>query len=81
LGSLQGLEGAGSAAYFGAFPRLLAGEWSFPGRRKHPATDPVNALLSFGYALFLGNVLSAIGLVGLDPYVGYLHSSQCRRPR
>ncbi len=80
MGSLQGLEGAGSAAYFGAFPRLLAGEWGFRGRRKHPATDPVNALLSFGYALLLGNVLSAIGLVGLDPYVGYLHSSQYGKP-
>lgn len=80
LGSLQGLEGAGAAAYFGAFPKLLRATFGFDGRRKRPPTDPVNALLSFGYTLLLNNVLSAIGLVGLDPYVGYLHSSQYGKP-
>jgi len=80
MGSLQGLEGAGSAIYFGAFPKLLRATFGFAGRRKRPPTDPVNALLSFGYVLLMNNVLSAIGLVGLDPYVGYLHSSQYGKP-
>jgi CRISP-associated protein Cas1 len=80
LGSLQGLEGAGAAAYFTAFPRLLRCDFGFHGRRKHPPTDPLNALLSFGYTLLMNNVLSAIGLVGLDPYAGYLHSTQYGKP-
>lgn len=80
LGRLQGLEGAAAAVYFGAFPRLLRADFGFDGRRKRPPTDPVNALLSFGYTLLANNVLSAIGLVGLDPYVGYLHSSQYGKP-
>jgi len=80
LGTLQGLEGAGSAIYFGAFPKLLRADFGFDGRRKRPPTDPINALLSFGYTLLTNNVLSAIGLVGLDPYVGYLHSSQYGKP-
>jgi CRISPR-associated protein Cas1 len=80
LGTLQGLEGAGAAAYFGAFPKLLRATFGFDGRRKRPPTDPINALLSFGYTLLMNNVLSAIGLVGLDPYVGYLHSSQYGKP-
>jgi len=80
MGTLQGLEGAGSAIYFGAFPKLLRADFGFDGRRKRPPTDPINALLSFGYVLLMNNVLSAIGLVGLDPYVGYLHSSQYGKP-
>ena len=80
LGTLQGLEGAAAAAYFGAFPRLLRVDLGFSGRHRRPATDPINALLSFGYVLLTNNVLSAIGLVGLDPYVGYLHSSQYGKP-
>lgn len=80
MGTLQGLEGAGAAIYFGAFPKLLRADLGFDGRRKRPPTDPINALLSFGYTLLMNNVLSAIGLVGLDPYVGYLHSSQYGKP-
>jgi len=80
LGTLQGLEGAGAAFYFGVFSHLLRDTFGFMGRRKRPPTDPVNALLSFGYVLLMNNVLSAIGLVGLDPYVGYLHSSQYGKP-
>ena len=80
LGTLQGLEGAGAAIYFAAFPKLLRADFGFDGRRKRPPTDPINALLSFGYVLLMNNVLSAIGLVGLDPYVGYLHSSQYGKP-
>lgn len=80
MGTLQGLEGAGAAIYFAAFPKLLRATFGFNGRRKRPPTDPINALLSFGYVLLMNNVLSAIGLVGLDPYVGYLHSSQYGKP-
>lgn len=80
MGSLQGLEGAGSAAYFGVFNRLLRNEMGFRRRVRRPPTDPVNALLSFGYTLLMNNVLSAVSQVGMDPYVGYLHSSQYGKP-
>jgi CRISP-associated protein Cas1 len=80
LGTLQGLEGAGAAAFFRAFGGLLKGELTFGGRHRRPPTDPVNALLSFGYVLLMNEVLSAIGVVGLDPYVGYLHSEGYGKP-
>ena len=80
MGSLQGLEGAGSAAYFGVFNRLLRHDLGFQRRVRRPPTDPVNALLSFGYTLLMNNVLSAVSQVGMDPYVGYLHSSQYGKP-
>jgi CRISPR-associated protein Cas1 len=79
-GSLLGLEGAGTAFYFGVFERLLNGEWRFERRTKRPPRDPVNALLSFGYVILMNQVASAVSVVGLDPYVGFLHSSQFGKP-
>jgi CRISPR-associated protein Cas1 len=80
LGSLLGLEGAGTASYFGVFGNLLKGSWEFERRQRRPPRDPVNALLSFGYVLLMNQVSSAISVVGLDPYVGFLHSSQYGKP-
>src|SRR6266516_1956312 len=82
LEAILGLEGAGSAAYFNCFGKLLSDprQWPFPGRVKRPPTDPVNALLSFGYSLLTNKVASAVQLVGFDHFVGYLHSSFYGRP-
>ncbi|HEX6777266.1 MAG TPA: type I-D CRISPR-associated endonuclease Cas1d, partial [Ktedonobacterales bacterium] len=82
LETILGMEGAGSAAYFRCFGKLLNDprQWPFPGRVKRPPTDPVNALLSFGYSLLTNKVASAVQLVGFDHFVGYLHSSFYGRP-
>ncbi len=82
LETILGLEGAGSAAYFRCFGKLLSDrrQWPFPGRVKRPPTDPVNSLLSFGYSLLTNKVASAVQLVGFDHFVGYLHSSFYGRP-
>jgi len=82
LEAILGMEGAGSAEYFSCFGKLLSSprQWPFPGRVKRPPTDPVNALLSFGYSLLTNKVASAVQLVGFDHFVGYLHSSFYGRP-
>ncbi|MEM8640393.1 MAG: type I-D CRISPR-associated endonuclease Cas1d [Cyanobacteria bacterium P01_G01_bin.54] len=81
IDSLRGLEGAGSAAYFGVFDALIRGEaFTFRKRVRRPPTDPVNALLSLGYALLRHDVQSAVNIVGFDPYLGYLHTEQYGRP-
>lgn len=81
LETLLGLEGAGSAAYFHCFGKMLSDQqqWPFAGRVKRPPTDPVNALLSYGYSLLAGRVSSVVQIVGFDPYIGYLHSSSYGR--
>jgi CRISPR-associated protein Cas1 len=81
IDALRGLEGAGSAAYFGRFGRLIRNaDFSFTTRNRRPPTDPVNALLSFGYALLTHDVQGAINIVGFDPYLGYLHTQRYGRP-
>jgi len=81
LNALRGHEGDGSAAYFSVFNHLLKpDDVTFEKRVRRPPTDPVNALLSFGYTLLMNDVLTAVNLVGFDPYVGYLHTPQYGRP-
>jgi CRISP-associated protein Cas1 len=81
IDSLRGLEGAGSAAYFGGFGQLIRADgFGFETRNRRPPLDPVNALLSFGYALLLHDVQSAVNIVGFDPYLGYLHTERYGRP-
>ncbi|BBD58711.1 CRISPR-associated Cas1 family protein [Nostoc sp. HK-01] len=63
INSLRGLEGAGSAAYFGCFNQLIKNaEFQFSHRLRRPPTDPVNSLLSFGYSLLRHDVQGAINL-------------------
>ena len=84
LGTLQGMEGASAAAFFRGYALLLKQDMGiedgFQGRKRRPPTDPVNALLSFGYTLLMNHVLSAVQIVGFDPYIGYLHSQGYGKP-
>ena len=59
---------------------MLKHDLGFNGRKRRPPTDPVNALLSFGYTLLMNHVLSAVQIVGFDPYIGYLHSKGYGKP-
>ena len=79
-GRLQGFEGSATAHYFKCFKHVLSEPSLFNGRTRRPPRDQANALLSYGYTILLSQVTAAIGTVGLDPYVGYLHSSQYGKP-
>ena len=80
LDSLRGYEGRAGRYYFGAFRLLLRQDLGFQGRAYHPPPDPVNALLSLGYALLLKDITAAVQLVGLDPYLGFFHAIDYGRP-
>jgi CRISPR-associated protein Cas1 len=73
LNALRGIEGAAAAAYYHALARLIAPSWQFPGRRRRPTPDPVNALLSLTYTLLHGEAVRALLGCGLDPALGCLH--------
>ncbi|MGP1383444.1 MAG: type I-MYXAN CRISPR-associated endonuclease Cas1 [Thainema sp.] len=80
LASLLGLEGNLAALYFKALPHLLAPtavpEFQFASRNRRPPKDRFNAMLGFGYALLLKDVMNAILAVGLEPAIGFYHQPQ-----
>jgi len=77
---VRGIEGLAAREYFAGLTAMLGKEWNFNGRNRRPPTDPVNALLSFGYALLRSQVTSAAHIAGLDPYIGYLHEVHHGQP-
>jgi len=79
LNELRGVEGEAARYYFAAFPAMIRSEddrLKMTGRTRRPPKDPVNALLSFAYALLVSDIRSACESVGLDPQVGYLHADR-----
>ena len=76
---LRGYEGEAASIYFGVFNELILQQkkdFTFNGRNKRPPLDNVNAMLSFVYTLLTNQIASALETVGLDPYVGYLHTER-----
>ena len=75
--TLIGYEGIASNACFGVFPVLILNQkkdFPFHGRSRRPPKDAVNAMLSFAYTLMASDIAAALETVGLDPYVGFLHT-------
>lgn len=86
LASLLGIEGLAARRYFDAFVHCLAegvpGRTRFDlnGRNRRPPTDPINALLSFAYAMLVRTWTVQLSAVGLDPYRGFYHQPRYGRP-
>lgn len=76
LEQLRGLEGAAARAHFAGLARALRNtDLPFSGRTRRPPRDPVNAALSFGYAVLLSKVEAAIRATSLDLHLGFLHDA------
>lgn len=85
LETVLGLEGQGAALYFGEFNRFLRTQppgrgFEFTSRNRRPPRDPVNALLSFAYALLSKDCFAAVSTVGFDPFKGFFHSNRHGKP-
>lgn len=76
---LRGYEGEAASLYYSVFDDMILqqkDQFIFNGRNRRPPMDKVNALLSFVYTLLAHNAASALESVGLDPYVGFLHTDR-----
>jgi CRISP-associated protein Cas1 len=84
LESLLGIEGSAAGRYFRNFARMLESDegrgFDITGRNRRPPKDPVNALLSFAYAMLVREWSVALSAVGLDPYQGFYHQPRFGRP-
>lgn len=85
VGQLLGMEGNAAAAYFRHFGRMLrpkdlSTEWDFAQRNRRPPRDPINAMLSFAYAILAKDLTVALLAEGLDPWWGLYHRPRHGRP-
>ena len=86
IASLLGVEGTAARLYFEGFASLLhparslGPSLTFEGRNRRPPRDPVNALLSFVYALLVKDCTIALTAAGLDPFIGLFHQPRFGRP-
>ena len=90
LPALLGIEGLAARRYFSAFATCLADgapgtaagsiRFDWQGRSRRPPTDPVNALLSFAYAMLVRVWTVQLSAVGLDAYRGFYHQPRYGRP-
>lgn len=85
--SLLGIEGTSARLYFGRFTTMVSSHanvdvsaFDHNGRARRPPPDPVNALLSFAYALLVKDLTVTLHSIGLDPYLGFLHRPRFGRP-
>ncbi|WP_339645962.1 type I-C CRISPR-associated endonuclease Cas1c [Jannaschia helgolandensis] len=76
LDILRGMEGEAANAYWSVFPHLIRNDdpaFAFAGRNRRPPRDPMNAVLSFLYAMAALDARAACEVHGLDPQMGFLH--------
>lgn len=83
IGELMAFEGSAAKVYFSVFDHLILQQkedFRFRERSRRPPLDNINSLLSFLYTLLASEATSALEVVGLDPYVGFLHTDRPGRP-
>lgn len=76
---LRGIEGEAASVYFSVFDDMILqqkDDFRFNGRNRRPPLDRVNAMLSFAYSLCTSMCTSALEAVGLDAYVGFMHTDR-----
>lgn len=78
---LRGQEGRATRIYFSLFNHLVRRPaFRMTARTRRPPRDPLNAALSFAYALLTNDCVAALVAAGLDPDVGFLHRDRPGRP-
>ena len=81
--TLLGIEGAAARTYFSEFEGMTKSkslEFDFQGRNRRPPRDPVNAVLSFLYAMLIKQATVTALAVGFDPYLGFYHQPKYGKP-
>lgn len=73
ISELMGMEGEAALTYWNEYKKGFPEKMGFNQRSGKGATDIINTLLNYGYSLLEADCLRFIGVVGLDPSIGFLH--------
>lgn len=73
---VRGYEGAMAKKIYEQYNNIIHNPAFHIKKRERKTPDPINALLNFGYYLLFTRVNATIRAVGLNPYLGFLHSPE-----
>ncbi len=77
INELMMVEGRIASHYWKEFKKIMPDKYEFQGRKtiEHPkgASDQINTMLNYGFALLEAECRKAINSAGLDVHVGFLH--------
>jgi len=73
LDEIRRLSKLNTDMYYEILSRNMPEQFGFRRRTMRPQCDPINALLSFGYAMLFGNCCVSIIGARLDPDIGLLY--------
>lgn len=81
------VEAPSSRVYFANYAKLIPARHHFESRNnshqtitKMGASDPINALLNYGYAVLAGEISKFVCGYDLDPYYGFYHKRHTSFP-
>jgi len=76
------IEAPSSHVYFRNYAKLIPTKYGFESRNnssiritKRNASDVINALLNYGYAVLAGEISKYVNGFGLDAYFGFMHKT------
>ena len=78
--SLYGIEGSSAKDYWNLFGLMVGKRAEFTGRIRRGATDLVNSMLNYGYAILQSRIYLAIIKAGLTPQISFLHAARRGKP-
>ena len=78
LDEVRGHEGQLTRQFYSYLNELIEEEDFILHKRDHNGKDPMNGLLNFSSYLLMAKINSILRTLGLNPYLGFLHSSANR---
>jgi CRISPR-associated protein Cas1 len=76
LDEIRRLHRLTSDMYYEIMSRNISSDFGFRRRTIRPQADPINAMLSFGYAMLYGNCCVSIIGARLNPDIGLMHEGK-----
>src|SRR5208337_4404075 len=73
---VRGFEGAIAKEVYGMLNDLIDDDTFHIKTRERKNPDRINSLINFGHYLLFSRINATLRSVGLNPYLGFLHSSE-----
>jgi CRISPR-associated protein Cas1 len=76
INEVRGHEGSAAKKIYPQLNRFMDDEAFHIAKRQRKKPDRINSLLNYGYYLLFSRINATVRAVGLNPYLGFLHSPE-----